>query len=235
MTTSGASFDLPVRPAGSSAVERKGGSALLPARTQQAVVTMGAFGGALVVIQLVNMITGYWMVQHWGIVPRTLHGLIGIVTAPLLQTGWGHLLANIIPLLVFGFLVLAGGIKQFIAVTALVWVISGLGVWLTAPSGSVTVGASGLVFGYLTYLVCRGFFSRKVSQILIGLVLLAIWGGIFWGLLPGSSGISWQSHLFGAIGGLLAAFLAAKADGLPRRKSAQSSVPATGELGSSGR
>lgn len=208
MTTSGSS---------SSAVERKGVGSLLPARTQQAVVTMGVFGALLVVIQLVNMVTSYWMVAHWGIAPRSAHGLIGIATAPLLQTGWGHLLANIVPLLVFGFLVLAGGVRQFVAVTVLVWLISGLGVWLTGPAHSVTVGASGLVFGYLAYLVFRGFFSRKVSQILIGIVLLAIWGGIFWGLLPGSNGISWQGHLFGALGGLLAAFLAAKADGPPRK------------------
>ena len=214
MTTSGAA---------SSAVDRKGVKSLVPVRTQQAVVTMGIFGAALVVIQLVNMITSYWLVDHLGIVPRTVHGLIGIATAPLIQTGWGHLLANIIPLLVFGFLVLAGGVRQFVAVTVLVWVISGFGVWLTAGTNSITVGASGLVFGYLTYLVARGFFSRKVSQILIGLVLLAIWGGIFWGLLPGSNGISWQGHLFGALGGLLAAFLASKADG-PVRKSAPSSV-----------
>lgn len=227
MTTSGASSGLPVRSASSSTVERKGVAALLPARTRQAVVTMGAFGAVLVVIQVVNMATGYWMNAQWGIVPRTVHGLIGIVAAPLLQTGWGHLLANIVPLLIFGFLVMAGGVKQFVAVTVLVWVISGFGVWLTAPTNSVTVGASGLVFGYLTYLVCRGFFSRKVSQILIGLVLLAIWGGIFWGLLPGSNGISWQGHLFGALGGLLAAFLAAKADG-PSRKSGAASSPALG-------
>ena len=140
MTTSGSS---------SSAVERKGIASLVPARAQQAVVTMGAFGVLLVVIQVVNMITNYWMVANWGIVPRTAHGLIGIATAPLLQTGWGHLLANIVPLLVFGFLVLAGGARQFVAVTVLVWLISGFGVWLTGSSNTVVVGASGLVFGYL--------------------------------------------------------------------------------------
>jgi membrane associated rhomboid family serine protease len=219
MTTSGSS---------SSAVERKGIASLVPARAQQAVVTMGAFGVLLVVIQVVNMITNYWMVANWGIVPRTAHGLIGIATAPLLQTGWGHLFANIVPLLVFGFLVLAGGARQFVAVTVLVWLISGFGVWLTGPSDHVVVGASGLVFGYLTYLVARGFFSRKVSQILIGLVLLAIWGGIFWGLLPGSSGISWQGHLFGALGGVLAAFLASKADGPPRKAASTAASPSVG-------
>jgi membrane associated rhomboid family serine protease len=216
MTTSGSP---------SSAVERSGARSLLPARTRQAVLTMGIAGVLLVVVQLVNMITSYWMVQHWGIVSRSAHGLIGITTAPLLQTGWGHLLANIVPLLIFGFLVLAGGVRQFVAVTVMVWLISGFGVWLTGPSHAVTVGASGLVFGYLAYLVARGFFSRKVGQILVGLVLLAIWGGIFWGLLPGSSGISWQGHLFGALGGLLAAFLASRADG-PRRARPAAPSPA---------
>jgi membrane associated rhomboid family serine protease len=216
MTTSGS------RP---SAVERSGAKSLLPVRTRQAVLTMGVAGVALVLIQLVNMITSYWMNAHWGIVSRSAHGLIGVVTAPLLQTGWGHLLANIVPLLVFGFLVLAGGARQFVAVTVLVWLTSGLGVWLTGPANTYTVGASGLVFGYLTYLVARGFFSRRVSQILLGVVLLAVWGGIFWGLLPGSSGISWQGHLFGALGGLLAAFLASRADG-PRRARPATPAPA---------
>ena len=74
------------------------------------------------------------------------------------------------------------------------------------------MGASGIVFGWLAFLVVRGVFTRNVGQILVGLVLLSLWGGIFWGVLPGAAGISWQAHLFGAIGGVLAAFLTARAD-----------------------
>ncbi len=198
---------------------RKSGKSLLPAKVQPAIITVGAFGAVLVVVQVVNMAMGYRLNAE-GIVPRTIGGLWGVLDAPLLHTGWGHLAANIVPLLIFGFLIMVGGVRQFVAVTLLVWLISGIGVWLTATSGSVTVGASGLVFGWLAFLVARGVFTRQIGQILIGLVLLALWGGIFWGLLPSANGISWQAHLFGAIGGVLAAFLVAKADGPRRAKKA---------------
>lgn len=216
--------------AGSTVPQKKTNSVLVPARVRPAAITIGAFGGVLVVVQIVNMFMNYQLNAE-GIVPRTVGGLWGVLTAPLLHGGWGHLLSNLVPLLIFGFLILVGGLRQFVAVTVLVWLIAGFGVWLTGPSNSVTVGASVLVFGWLAFLVLRGVFSRHLAQILVGLVLLALWGGIFWGLLPGRMGISWQGHLFGALAGVLAAFLVAKADG-PRRKQVQAgATPAVGTLG----
>lgn len=205
-------------------------SVLVPQRIKPAAVTIGAFGAVLVVVQIVNMFMNYRLNAE-GIVPRTLGGLWGVLDAPFLHAGWGHLLSNLIPLLVFGFLILVSGLRQFVAVTVLVWLISGFGVWLTGPSHHVVVGASTLVFGWLAFLVLRGFFSRHFAQIALGIVLLALWGGIFWGLLPGREGISWQGHLFGALGGALAAFLVGKADG-PRRRaiargSARAALPGT--------
>lgn len=198
---------------------KKEGSALLPAKIRPAVVTIGAFAVLLVVVQLVNMMTSYGLVQ-FGIESRDLSGLVGVLAAPLIHASWGHLLSNLVPLLVFGVLLMVGGAKQFVAVTVLVWLISGIGVWLVGPSNTVTVGASGLVFGWLAYLVARGVFTRNFGQIAIGIVLLAIWGGIFWsGIvstawmdLTGNTGVSWQAHLFGALAGVLAAFLVARAD-----------------------
>ena len=222
--TTPASFGTPTSGPARPAAER--GSALVPAAIRPAAITVGSFGMLLVLVQLANTLTGYWLDNHLGIQSRAVDGLDGILAAPLLHGGWPHLLSNLVPLLVFGFLTMVGGIRQFIAVTALVWIISGVGVWLTGPAHSVTVGASGVIFGWLAYLVTRGIFTRSIGAILIGIVLLAIWGGVFWtgivhvAVSPGSSGISWQGHLFGAIGGLLAAFLVSRANGSRRRSAA---------------
>jgi len=106
--------------------------------------------------------------------------------------------------------------KRFLVVTAIVWIVSGLGVWLFAPPYSVTVGASGIIFGWLTYLLVRGLFNRDLTQIAIGVILFLVYGSVLWGVFPGTFGVSWQGHLFGAIGGVLAAWFLADRD---RRRS----------------
>lgn len=146
-----------------------------------------------------------------GIVPRTLDGLGGILWAPLLHGGFDHLASNTVPLLVFGFLVLAGGLGQFIAVTAVIWIVSGVGTWLIGSPGS-TIGASGIIFGWFAFLLVRGFFARSAGQIVLAVVLFLIYGGLLLGVLPSNPGISWQAHLCGAIGGILAARIAVTAD-----------------------
>jgi len=117
-----------------------------------------------------------------------------------------------VPVLIFAFLAMAGGIGRWVAVTATIWILGGLGVWLMGPSNTITIGASGLAFGWLAYLLVRGLFNRSGGQIVVALVLLFIWGGMLWGVLPGNSGISWQGHLFGALAGVLAAWVTARAD-----------------------
>ena len=146
-----------------------------------------------------------------GIVPRTVDGLAGILWAPLLHGGFEHLASNTIPLLVFGFLVLAGGLGQFIAVTAVIWLVSGVGVWLIGSPGS-TIGASGIIFGWFAFLLVRGFFARSFGQIAVAVILFLIYGGLLLGVLPSTPGISWQAHLCGAVGGVLAARLTVVAD-----------------------
>lgn len=141
-----------------------------------------------------------------GIRPRTDEGLLGVLLAPLLHGGWGHLAANTVPALVLGFLALAPGLRRGLRATALIWVVGGLAVWLLAGSGEVHIGASGLVFGWLTYVVVRGIVNRHVGEIAIGVVVLLVWGGLLWGVLPGQPGVSWQGHLFGAAAGVVAAF-----------------------------
>jgi membrane associated rhomboid family serine protease len=182
-----------------------------PSTTVAALVTL-SFTALLYLIEFVDFSVFHERLDAYGIVPRELSGLDGVLWAPLLHASWFHLMANTVPLLVFGFLSMAGGLRQWIAVTATIWVVGGLGVWLTADPRTVTIGASGLAFGWLAYLLARGWFNRNFLQMGLAVVLLFFWGGLLWGLLPGQPGISWQGHLFGALGGVLAAWLAGKAN-----------------------
>ena len=142
--------------------------------------------------------------------------------APFLHGGFEHLASNTVPLLVFGFLVLAGGLGQFLAVTAVIWVVSGVGTWLIGSPGS-TIGASGIIFGWFAFLLVRGFFARSVGQIVLAVVLFGIYGCLLFGVLPSNPGISWQAHLCGAIGGIIAARFTVAAD---RRRPGQTGPPA---------
>jgi membrane associated rhomboid family serine protease len=158
--------------------------------------------------------------DRWGIRPRSVRGLTGIVASPFLHDGFGHLIGNTIPFLVLGCVIAASGVQRFVQVTVIVGVIAGVGTWLVGPTHTIHIGASGLVFGYLSYLVTRGFFERHVGQIVIGLIVLVFYGSILWGLFP-RPGISWQGHTFGAIGGVVAAWVihrkpAAEAEASPR-------------------
>jgi membrane associated rhomboid family serine protease len=182
-----------------------------------AAQVIAVFVVLLYVVELVdtldrNRLDGY------GIRPREVDGLDGIVFAPLLHHGWGHLVANTVPLLVFGFLILLAGVARWAAVTAVVWLVGGVGTWLTGQPHSLHLGASVLAFGWLVYLLLRGIFARDASQIALGAILLFMYGGILYGVLPGQPGISWQGHLFGALGGALAAYWFGASDRLSRRR-----------------
>ena len=205
---------------------------VFPARPLQALTTILSFTAVLWVVEFYDQLTGERLDQD-GIVPRSVDGLEGILWAPLLHGGWAHLIANTLPFVIFGFLVLANGIGRFLLVTAVIWVLAGLGVWFTAPDGSVTVGMSGVIFGWLTYLLVRGFFARSGGQIVLALVVFFFWGGILLGVLPGQEGISWQGHLFGALAGVLAAWLVARRSRLapsPTSGTFVGQVPTTGTL-----
>lgn len=172
---------------------------------------MGSFVALLYLVELVNAFGFGGDLWHYGIHARDVSSLPAIVWAPLLHGGWAHLVSNTIPVAVFGFLALAAGLGPWIATTVTIWLVSGIGVWLTEPSGATMIGVSGIAFGWLAFLLVRGLFNRSVGQILVAVVLLFFWGSILFGLLPGTPNVSWQAHLFGALGGILAAWLHTKA------------------------
>jgi membrane associated rhomboid family serine protease len=140
-----------------------------------------------------------------GIVPREAEGLDGVIAAPFLHVGFGHLLANTLPFVAMGLVIALEGPLRLLGVTAITALVSGLGTWLIAPADTVHLGASGVVFGYATYLIARGLFNRRPIEIAIGAVVALLWGGALLAGLEPRQGISWQGHLFGAIGGVLAA------------------------------
>lgn len=184
-------------------------------RAGDAAVVIGSFVALLYAVELVDTLVGNRL-DAAGVQPRASDGLDGILFAPLLHGGWAHLVANTVPLLVLGFLILLRGALRWLTVTAIVWVVGGAGVWLTGPENTVHLGASVLVFGWLVYLLLAGVFSRSATQVAVGVIVLLVYGGVLAGVLPGQPGISWQGHLFGAVGGGIAAWWLGQRD---RRRS----------------
>jgi membrane associated rhomboid family serine protease len=159
---------------------------------------------AMWVLEVVDVALDHRLDQY-GIEPRDPDGLVGVVAAPFLHADFGHLIANTIPFVTLGIIIGLQGVARVLAVTGIVMVVSGLGTWLIAPDNSIHIGASGIVFGYATYLLARGVFNRDLIEIGIGLGVVAIWGtALLGGLIP-QDGVSWQGHFFGAVGGVLAA------------------------------
>lgn len=155
-------------------------------------------------VEIVNLLDSYRLDSN-GIVPRNVSHLDGIVFAPFLHVSLSHIIGNTIPLVILGVAIAMAGARRLLSVTAIVALVSGLGVWLISPSGSDTVGASGVVFGYATYLISRGLFNRRLGQVALGVVVGVVFGGVLIVDLIPHAGISWQAHLFGGIGGVLAA------------------------------
>ncbi len=170
---------------------------------------LGGFVGTMWAIQFVNLLVFRQTLNLYGIIPRQVIGLRGILFAPFLHGGLGHLIANTIPFVILGWFVMLQETSDFFAVTAITMVVSGFGVWLFGASG-VHVGASALIFGYLGFLLLRGYFERNFPSILLSLVVGFLYGGAIWGVLPTQPGISWEGHLFGFIGGVIAARILAR-------------------------
>ena len=183
-----------------------GGSGLVDSIKGHAITLFGILA-LMWGLEIADQFLPFVNLDRYGIRPRNTNSLPGILFAPLLHGGFGHLVANTVPFLILGGIVMLGGRKVFWSVTVFVVIGGGLGVWLFGATNSVHIGASGLVFGYLGFILSRGFFERSIFWILVSFVILILYGGLVFGVLPGQPGVSWQSHLFGFGAGIVAAWV----------------------------
>jgi membrane associated rhomboid family serine protease len=173
----------------------------------RAFVAMCAVVPILFLVELCDRLLGGQLDAEGGIRPHDLGRIEGVLLAPFLHANFEHVLVNSIPLILLGTFVLASGTRRFLATTVLIAVVSGLGVWFLSPPGTLTVGASGVVFGYLGVLLMRGIVEHSWWHVAVGLLIGLLYGWQIIGVLPGSERVSWQAHLFGFAGGVLAAIL----------------------------
>ena len=170
-----------------------------------ALLVVAALAALMWAVEIVDVVAGD--LDAYGIEPRDPGGLVGVLFAPFLHGDFGHLIGNTLPFLALGFVIALSGFGRVVAVTGIVAVVGGLATWLVGPEDTVHIGASGVVFGYASYLIARGVWSRRALHLGAGLLVLALFGGtLLVGLVP-TPGVSWQGHLFGALAGVLAARL----------------------------
>lgn len=188
-----------------------------PSSWSGALIVMLSVAAVLWVIQLVNAANDYSL-DRFGLRPRRVDGLWGVATEPFLHGSYSHLFANTAPLVMVGWVLMLSGVRTWLTVTGLVLVLGGLATWLVAPSG-VIVGASGLVFGWLGYLIARAYFSRKLRWIVVAALVLFFFGTLLSKMLPSfDSNVSWQSHVCGFGAGIIAgAVLHPRRDKTPKR------------------
>jgi membrane associated rhomboid family serine protease len=173
------------------------------------VQILGTLVAVFWILEILDTFVFNHQLDQYGIVPHSFMGLRGILFAPFLHGGFGHLIANTVPFIILGWLVMLQEISDFWIVTFVTMIVGGLGVWIFAPSNTVHIGASSLIFGYLGFLLLRGYFQRNLASIFLSLLVGFLYGGLIWGVFPHQPGVSWQGHLFGFVGGVLAAKLIA--------------------------
>jgi membrane associated rhomboid family serine protease len=176
----------------------------------QAMAVMAGLTAVLWIVEIVNASMDYRL-NRFGLEPRTVDGLWGVLTMPFLHVSVYQLLAITGPFLLIGWVVLLGGWRSFALITLICFVGSGVLTWLIAPSGADIVGVSPLVFGWLGYICARAVFSRRIAWIASAIVVLILFGSMFFSLIPETSnnrnGVPWEAHLAGLVAGLLAGWL----------------------------
>jgi membrane associated rhomboid family serine protease len=185
------------------------------AEARKAFFLMVGFIGLIWLLQVFNWADHYRLDYDYGVVPRNLGRLPEIFTAPFLHFNWDHIEGNSGPLFVFGLLAAYRGVVRFLGVTLLVAITSGLGVWLFQNGASVTVGASGLIFGYFGYVLARGLIDRNLIDALAAVVMALSYAYILTVAIPGTPGVSWIGHLGGLVGGIAAGWIFRSRRGLP--------------------
>jgi len=176
-------------------------------KLRDAVVVMAGFLALIWALQVFNWADGYRLDADFGIVPMHLSRLPDIFTAPFLHYSWQHIEGNSLPLFVLGVLAAYRSVTRFLVVSLIVLVTSGLAVWLFQSSNTLTVGASGLIFGYFGYVLVRGFLDRNMIDIGVGVVAGVLYWTILQVAIPGTPGVSWIDHLGGLVGGVIAAWV----------------------------
>ncbi|WUH99044.1 rhomboid family intramembrane serine protease [Spirillospora sp. NBC_00431] len=184
--------------------QRSEGLAKHGARALSSAVLIGSVTAVMWVVEGIDHFADDWF-DRFGIQPRDVGDLPEIFTAPFMHGGIGHLTANTVPFLVLGFVAAARGLTKFLIASLMIIVVGGLGVWVTSSAN--TLGSSILIFGFFGYLVGRGIFERRPVDIAIAVAVVAVYGTMLLGVIPGDPGISWQGHLFGLIGGVLGAWV----------------------------
>jgi membrane associated rhomboid family serine protease len=161
-------------------------------------------------IEILDFVVFQDSLDSYGIRPRESIGLIGILFAPFLHGGFGHLIANTIPFITLGWLTMIQETSDFYIVSLSSAIVGGLGVWVFGAPSSVHIGASILIYGYLGFLLLRGYFQKNMPSIALSIFVAIVYGSLLWGVFPSRIGISWQGHLFGFIGGAIAAKMISK-------------------------
>lgn len=172
----------------------------------QHALILGSIISVLWMIEALDLIFWKGALDFYGIHPRTWLGLRNIFVSPALHAGVGHLFTNTLPFLILGWFIMLRSTREFFFVCAVAIVVSGLGIWIFGASNSVHVGVSGVVFGFLGFLLFRGYFERSPVAIALAVLAIFFYGGMIWGVLPLRDGVSWLGHLFGFAGGALAAY-----------------------------
>jgi membrane associated rhomboid family serine protease len=173
----------------------------------EGLILLGGIVTLMWAVEAINSLDSNHLAASDGIYARNVGHVWAIFTAPFLHFSWQHLIANTIPFVFMGLIIALQGAKRLLLVTLIVIVVGGLGTWLIAPAGTDTAGASGVVFGYATYLFARGFFNRSALELLTGLIVGVVWGGALLSSVVPHTGVSWQGHVCGAIGGVVAAYV----------------------------
>ena len=173
---------------------------------RNALIVMGAFLALIWILQVFNWADSYRLDQSYGIIPRDLGRLGEVFSAPFLHASWAHIEGNSVPLFVLGVAAAYRGLVRFAALSVIVAIASGLTVWFLQSGNTVTIGASGLIFGYFGYVLVRGIVDRNLLDLGIGVLAGLLYWGILQVAIPGTPGISWLDHIGGLVGGVLAAW-----------------------------
>lgn len=176
-----------------------------PGKIRRAIEYSLAFVAIFWVTQVIKYLTGVTL-AGWGILPRSVDGLIGIITAPLIHANFEHLIANTLPFFVLNCLLFIFYEKKAFTYLFLIWLTAGLFTWIIGRYAS-HIGASGIIYGLASFLVFGGILSKNWKLILVSIFVLVFYSGLIWGIFPTERHISWEGHLAGALSGLLWAFL----------------------------